>query len=52
MKLAMLLAAATTFLPACAAQQDGVQYLSDYQEARKLSRQTGKPLLVQFRCEA
>jgi outer membrane biogenesis lipoprotein LolB len=50
MKTAILLAA-TMILPACAAQ-DSRQWLSDYQEARKVSRETGKPILVQFRCEA
>jgi len=50
MKTALLLAA-TILLPACAAQ-DNIRWITDYQQARQVSRETGKPILVQFRCEA
>lgn len=50
MKIPFLLTAAL-FLPSCVAQ-DNLRWISDYQEARKVSRATGKPILVQFRCEA
>ena len=50
MRTALLLAAAFA-LPAAAADE-GINWLGDYQEARQLARKTGKPLFVEFRCEA
>ena len=50
MKTAFLMAA-SVWTTACAAQEN-MQFVSDYQEARKISRETGKPIFVQFRCEA
>lgn len=38
-------------LPACSAQ-NVINWLSDYQEARKIAKQTGKPIFLEFRCEA
>lgn len=37
---------------AMAAQDDGVQWLGDYQEALRQAKQTRKPIFVEFRCEA
>jgi hypothetical protein len=34
------------------ADDDGVTWLGDYNEARRQSRATGKPIFVEFRCEA
>jgi hypothetical protein len=34
------------------AQDDGINWLGDYQEALKAARETGKPIFVEFRCEA
>ena len=34
------------------AQDYGVTWLGDYQEALKVARETGKPIFVEFRCEA
>lgn len=34
------------------AQDDGITWLGDYQEARKVARETGKPIFLEFRCEA
>jgi uncharacterized lipoprotein YajG len=50
MQTAFLLAA-SLIMPACLAQ-DSNRWVSDYQQARQMSRDTGKPILVQFRCEA
>ena len=34
------------------AQDEAVNWLGDYQEAVRQAKQTRKPLLVEFRCEA
>ena len=34
------------------ADDGGITWLSDYKEAVKLARQTHRPMLVEFRCEA
>ena len=34
------------------AQDEAVNWLGDYQEGIRQARQTRKPLLVEFRCEA
>jgi GMP synthase-like glutamine amidotransferase len=34
------------------AQDEAVNWLGDYQEGVQEAKQTGKPLLVEFRCEA
>lgn len=34
------------------AQDDGITWLGDYQEALKVARETGKPIFLEFRCEA
>jgi hypothetical protein len=33
-------------------QDKDIEWLSSYPEGLQLARQTGKPLLVEFRCEA
>ena len=38
-------------LPACAADE-AIHWLGDYQEARKIAKATGKPIFLEFRCEA
>jgi hypothetical protein len=35
-----------------AAQDDTIPWLSSYREALQQARQTHKPILVEFRCEA
>jgi hypothetical protein len=44
----------TAFLCAAlqAADDDGLNWHSDYQKALLEAKQTNKPLLVEFRCEA
>jgi hypothetical protein len=37
---------------AVAAQDDTVQWLGSYREALQQARETRKPILVEFRCEA
>jgi len=42
-------------LAACAAltaQDDGLNWVGDYQQALAESRKTGKPIFLEFRCEA
>jgi hypothetical protein len=34
------------------AADDEINWLGDYQEARRVASQTKKPILVEFRCEA
>jgi hypothetical protein len=34
------------------AQDDGITWLGNYQEALRQSRQTQKPIFLEFRCEA
>jgi hypothetical protein len=49
----MLRFAAVTALFAMSSQgQDGIRWLDNYEEARKESRATGKPIFLEFRCEA
>ena len=50
-KMRTALLTLTLLLPACAAQ-DAINWLGDYQEARKIAKQTGKPIFLEFRCEA
>ena len=33
-------------------QEDGIYWYGDYAQALKQARQTGKPLFIEFRCEA
>jgi len=33
-------------------QDDGINWLGNYQEALRLARQTQKPIFLEFRCEA
>jgi hypothetical protein len=35
-----------------AGEDDGVTWLGDYKEALRAARQTGKPIFLEFRCEA
>jgi len=49
MRTVLLLAAFLT-LPACA--QEGINWLGDYGEARRIAKETGKPIFVEFRCES
>lgn len=46
--LPLLVLSAAASLPA----SDDINWLGNYSEARKVARETGKPLLVEFRCEA
>ena len=34
------------------AADNAIEWLGSYREARQRSRETGKPILVEFRCEA
>jgi len=37
---------------AAAFAQDSIEWLGSYREGLERARQTGKPMLVEFRCEA
>jgi hypothetical protein len=47
-----VLAAATFFLAPPARAQEGISWLDNYQEALKEAKKTGKPIFLEFRCEA
>ena len=34
------------------AQDDGINWLDSYPEARKIAKEKNKPIFVEFRCEA
>ncbi len=44
--------AALAALSPLAAEDDGVTWLGDYKEALRIARETGKPIFLEFRCEA
>jgi hypothetical protein len=52
--LSLLLAGVTLAMssPSRAATDDEINWLGDYREALRQARQTQKPMLVEFRCEA
>ena len=45
-------AALTAFCALSSIGQDGIRWLDNYEDARKESRATGKPIFLEFRCEA
>lgn len=47
-----VLVAASFLLAAPARSQDGISWLDNYQEALKEAKKTGKPIFLEFRCEA
>ena len=49
-RLFPLLLAAASLLPLRAG--DDINWLGSYSEGLRMARETGKPLLVEFRCEA
>ncbi len=48
MRFALLALAAAGML---AAQDEGLDWLDNYQEALKQARATGKPIFLEYRCE-
>jgi hypothetical protein len=51
--LSLILACLAALLGGAArAQEEGIDWLGDYREALRQARQTGKPILLEFRCEA
>ena len=34
------------------AEDDGINWIGDYKEALRQAQQTGKPIFLEFRCEA
>ncbi|MBL8178787.1 MAG: hypothetical protein JNK48_29200 [Bryobacterales bacterium] len=51
--LPMVCVLATTVLAGgLAAQDEGIDWLTSYEEARTLAKTTGKPIFLEFRCEA
>jgi hypothetical protein len=47
-----LIALAVFLAPAAFPQQQLIDWLNNYPEALKVSKETGKPILLEFRCEA
>jgi len=50
--LGLSLLVAASFAGAVHADNNEINWLGDYQEGLRAARQTHKPLLVEFRCEA
>ena len=48
--LGLVLAAALSF-PALAQDDDTIYWLDNYQEALRQSKETGKPIFLEYRCE-
>ena len=52
-KLLLLLSALiSTLIPAFGDDEEGIRWLSSYKEALQEARETGKPIFLEFRCEA
>ena len=49
---ALLLLFVLTSTACLQAADNAIEWLGNYQEARQRARATGKPILVEFRCEA
>lgn len=53
MRLALLiLFSCAVFTGSLSAQDEGIDWLTSYEEARTLAKKTGKPIFLEFRCEA
>ena len=50
--LFVLLSALVSFGGSLAAEDNGIAWLGDYREALRQSRETRKPIFMEFRCEA
>jgi hypothetical protein len=48
----VLACAAGSFAGALRAQDNSIDWLGNYREALRQAKQTQKPILVEFRCEA
>jgi hypothetical protein len=51
-RLGLSVLVAASFCGGLRADSNEINWLGDYQEGLRLARQTHKPLLVEFRCEA
>jgi len=47
-----LIALAAFLVPAAFPQQQLIDWLNNYHDALKVSKETGKPIFLEFRCEA
>ncbi len=47
-----VLVAATFLLAAPARGQEGISWLDNYQQALNEAKKTGKPIFLEYRCEA
>ncbi len=47
-----LIALAALFMPALFAQDQSIDWLSDYHQALTVAKASNKPILLEFRCEA
>jgi hypothetical protein len=48
----MLRIAVVALFAASLSAQDGIRWLDNFEDAKKESRATGKPIFLEFRCEA
>ena len=46
-----ILALAALASPPARSDDEGIQWLGNYQEAVRQARETGKPIFLEFRCE-
>lgn len=46
------IAAAAALMALSVAAQDSIRWFGNYEEAREEARRTGKPIFLEFRCEA
>jgi len=51
-RFCLLLASALAMAGSLFAADNSINWLGDYREALRQSRQTGKPIFLEFRCEA
>jgi hypothetical protein len=51
MRLAIFAFSAVLLVPFAASAQDDIQWLDNYEAAKKAARETGKPIFLEYRCE-
>jgi hypothetical protein len=49
---ALLACVAGSIVGPAQSQEDGIYWYGDYQQALKKAKETGKPIFLEFRCEA
>ena len=52
MRFLLLPILACTLFATLLSADEGIDWLANYEEARALAKKTGKPIFLEFRCEA